>query len=113
MAKPQMNNDPAYQLLRAQRINDFNTQKAQLDLSKLRGSDFRGLDLRNWDVDGLDLTDAYFRLTDLRGIDFRNANLQGASLAEARISGCYFPAALSSDEIRLSLQFGTRLRYSK
>ena len=113
MAKPQITNDSAYQLLRAQRISDFNTQKASLDLSKLRGCDFRGLDLRNLDADGLDLTDCYFRLTDLRGIDFRNTILEGASFAEARISGCYFPASLNSDEIRLSVQFGTRLRCGK
>jgi hypothetical protein len=27
------------------------------------------------------------------------------------VSGVYFPTALSADEIRLSLDYGTRLRY--
>ena len=36
----------------------------------------------------------------------------GASLLDAKLSGTYFPAALSAQEIRLSLETGTRLRYS-
>ena len=34
------------------------------------------------------------------------------SIAHAQISGAYFPAQLSADEILLSMQFGTRMRYS-
>jgi uncharacterized protein YjbI with pentapeptide repeats len=75
------------------------------------GGDFRGLDLRELNADGVDFTDAYFRSADLRGIDFRNACLEGASLAHAQISGAYFPAELSADEILMSMNFGTRLRY--
>jgi hypothetical protein len=30
---------------------------------------------------------------------------------DAKVSGVYFPAELSADEIRLSLDHGTRLRY--
>jgi uncharacterized protein YjbI with pentapeptide repeats len=75
------------------------------------GGDFRGLDLRELNADGVDFTDAYFRSADLRGIDFRNANLEGASLAHAQISGAYFPPELSADEILMSMNFGTRLRY--
>jgi len=47
----------------------------------------------------------------LRGIDFRNSALEGASLAHAQISGAYFPPELSADEILMSMNFGTRLRY--
>ncbi|MCY1377940.1 Pentapeptide repeats (8 copies) [compost metagenome] len=75
------------------------------------GGDFRGLDLRELNADGVDFSDAYFRSADLRGIDFRNANLEGASLAHAQISGTYFPVELSADEILMSMNFGTRLRY--
>jgi hypothetical protein len=32
-------------------------------------------------------------------------------LMDAKVSGVYFPTALSADEIRLSLDYGTRLRY--
>ncbi len=106
-------NDPAYQLLRNENIAEFNQKKAALDLSKLKGCDYRGLDLRNLEADGLDFADAYFRSSDLRGIDFRQANLEGATLTEAKISGCYFPDSLSAEEIRLSVEYGTRLRYRK
>ena len=37
--------------------------------------------------------------------------LLGASPAHAQISGAYFPTQLSADEILLSMQFGTRMRY--
>ncbi len=37
--------------------------------------------------------------------------MEGASIAHAQISGTYFPEALSADEILMSLNFGTRLRY--
>ncbi len=60
---------------------------------------------------GLDFSTAYFRNCDLSGIDFRETNLEGASLMDAKVSGVYFPTALSADEIRLSLDYGTRLRY--
>ncbi|HHM8029560.1 TPA: hypothetical protein ACRNPQ_004137, partial [Pseudomonas aeruginosa] len=39
------------------------------------------------------------------------ARLEGASLAHAQISGTYFPLRLAPDEIRMSVNFGTRLRY--
>jgi uncharacterized protein YjbI with pentapeptide repeats len=71
----------------------------------------RGLDLRNLVADGVDFRDAYFRGADLRGVNFTNANLEGASIAGAKISGAYFPAYITPDEIRLSFELGTRMRY--
>jgi uncharacterized protein YjbI with pentapeptide repeats len=62
---------------------------------------------------GLDFSSAYFRNCDLSGIDFRETNLEGASLLDAKVSGVYFPDELSPEEIRLSLDHGTRLRYNK
>jgi uncharacterized protein YjbI with pentapeptide repeats len=47
----------------------------------------------------------------LRGLDLRACSLEGASLAHAQISGTYFPPELSADEILMSVNFGTRLRY--
>ncbi len=111
MSAPRIPQEPLYQLLRAEQVQEFNSKvdrKAPPDLS---GCDFRGLDLRGLDVSGLDLSDAYFRGSDLRGIDFRGAKLEGASIVTAKISGCYFPAELSAEEITLSLNHGTRLRY--
>ena len=64
-------------------------------------------------MQGLDFSSAYFRNCDLSGIDFRETNLEGASLLDAKVSGVYFPDELSPEEIRLSLDHGTRLRYNK
>lgn len=105
--------DPLYELLLEENITEFNNRRAKGERPHLAGCVLRGRDLRGLIVDGLDMSDAYLRGADLRGIDFRNCNLEGASLAEAKISGCYFPKALSADEIRLSIEKGTRLRYNK
>ncbi len=113
MNKPQIKQDPLYQLLRNEDIKSFNEQRDSLDTSHLKSGDYRGRDLRNMNADGLDFSNSYFRNSDLSGIDFRNTNLEGASLMDAKLSGCYFPEALSAEEIRLSLDTGTRLRYKR
>lgn len=110
MSHPKILNNPLYALLRKDDIAGFNSERPQ-GLVDMRGGDFRGLDLRGLNVDDVDFTDAYFRATDLRGIDFRKSSLEGASLAHAQISGAYFPSELSADEILMSMNFGTRLRY--
>ena len=109
--KPQIKRDELYQLLRSGHIDEFNRRKVAGEISDLTGCDFRGLDLRDLDVSGLDLSDGYFRQADLRAVDFQNTRLEGASIHGAMISGAYFPKALSSDEIYLSLTHGTRMRY--
>ena len=107
--KPVIKADPLYQMLRQEDVDDFNANRDSLDTSELTGGDYRGRaqDERR----GLDFSNAYFRNCDLSGIDFRETNLEGASLMDAKVSGVYFPEALSADEIRLSLDHGTRLRY--
>ena len=116
-SQPKNSAHPLYMLLHAEEIEEFNSEReANEDFSVLKGLDFRGLDLRGADLHGadlhgFDLTDGYFRQTDLRGLDLRTCNLQGASLRSAKISGTYFPAELSPDEILMSLNHGTRLRY--
>jgi uncharacterized protein YjbI with pentapeptide repeats len=113
MTKPIVHRNPLYELLRAERVAEFNQRKARGEVKEgmLRGGDFRGLDLRELDASGLDLRDAYFRSADLRGIDFRNCQLEGASFCQAHISGCFFPKEISADEIRLSFDIGIRVRY--
>lgn len=108
---PKITQDPMYQLIRSDLINEFNKRKAKGETPQLTSCDFRNVNLRGIDADGLDFSNAYFRQADLRGIDFRKANLRGASLSGARISGVFFPAELTAEEIRLSLEYGTRLRY--
>ncbi|MFN2360012.1 MAG: pentapeptide repeat-containing protein [Marinobacter sp.] len=104
---------PLYEKIRNEDIDAFNGARKDLsELPSLAHGDFRGLDLRGMDAKGLDLSHAYFRGADLRGIDFSQTNLEGASIAGAKISGCYFPPQLHSDEIILSLNHGTRMRYN-
>ena len=105
-------NDPMYQLLREGKITEFNDRKALGEKVDLTFCDFRNVDLRGLEAQGLDLRGSYFRQADLRGIDFSETQLEGASINAARISGTYFPKALSPQEILLSFQQGTRLRYS-
>ena len=111
MSQPQQLDSPLYRLLRNEKVSEFNQQKPKDGSIDLRGADLRGLDLRQLNASRIDFTDAYFRGADLRGLDLREANLQGASIAHAQISGAYFPAQLGADEILLSMQFGTRMRY--
>lgn len=110
--KPIFSKDPLYQLLRVDNVKAFNIKREAGQDCDLRGVDLRGLDLRGLKADGLDLSGAYLRDADLRGIDFTRALLAGASLRGAKISGCLFPAALTAEEIRLSWDLGTRLRYN-
>lgn len=111
MKKPEIKTDPLYQLLRQEDIKGFNDQRDSLDSSELKSGDYRGRDLRNMNASGLDFSNSYFRNADLSGIDFRTTNLEGSSLLDAKLSGTYFPRELSPEEIRLSLDTGTRLRY--
>lgn len=103
--------NPLYTLLLDEDIEAFNRQRALGGSGDLQGVLLRGMDLRGLDASGLDLQDAYLRGADIRGIDFRQCRLEGASLADAKISGCYFPKELSAEEIRMSVEKGTRLRY--
>jgi uncharacterized protein YjbI with pentapeptide repeats len=108
--KPEVKTDPLYQLLRHEDVDSFNKQRDKMDNSQLSGGDYRGRDLRKMNARGLDFSNAYFRNCDLSGIDFRETNLEGASLLDSKVSGVYFPDELNPDEIRLSLDYGTRLR---
>ncbi len=108
---PADSNDPLYQLLLDEKIKEFNEARSEGKTVDLRGAHLRGRDLRIINAAGLDMRDAYLRGADLRGIDFRTTLLEGASICDAKISGCYFPRELAAEEIRLSLERGTRLRY--
>lgn len=111
MSHPKLLDTPLYALLHKDDIAGFNRERPKNGPVDMVGGDFRGLDLRELNADEVDFTDAYFRSADLRGIDFRNSSLEGASLAHAQISGAYFPPELTADEILMSMNFGTRLRY--
>lgn len=109
--KPTIKDDPLYQLLRAGKAEEFNIRRAAGEICDLTSTDFRGLDLRKLHADGLDLSNSYFRQTDLRGVDLSKAKLVGASIHSAKLSGTLFPSDLAADEILMSLEHGTRMRY--
>lgn len=111
MGQPKQLDSTLYALLHKEDVRGFNVERQGVATIDFKGGDFRGLDLRELQADGIDFTDGYFRATDLRGLDLRNTHLEGASLSHAKISGAYFPPELSADEILMSVNFGTRLRY--
>lgn len=113
MSELKMTQDPLYQLLRDGKIEEFNHRITKGEKVDLTSCDFRHLNLQGLITDGLDFSHSYFRQADLRGIDFTQClGLQGASIHGAKISGVYFPESITAEEITLSLQHGTRMRYS-
>ena len=111
--KPLDYDEPMYQLLRDGNVKEFNRRRAAGERCNLSDCDLRNLDLRGLDAGGLDFSNSYFRNANLRGVDFSTTRLEGASLNLAKISGAYFPTELAPDEIALSVELGTRMRYKK
>ena len=113
MATPIISDDPLYRLLREGKVSEFNQRIAAGEIANLQGCDFRHINLQNLQTEGLDLANSYFRQPDLRGVDFANcSNFEGASIHGAKISGARFPREIRADEISLSSEYGTRIRYS-
>lgn len=98
-------------LVQEDKPREFNrlieSQNGMVDLSE---SHFRGYDLRKFNFKNANLSNCYLRNADLRGLDLSEANLTGTSIRDAKVSGVLFPSNISAEEIRLSLEFGTRLR---
>jgi uncharacterized protein YjbI with pentapeptide repeats len=112
MAAPIISDDPLYRLLREGKVDEFNQRIAAGETANLSGCDFRHLNLQGLNTSGLDFSNSYFRQADLRGIDFSGCDsLDGASIHGAKISGVYFPKEIRAEEILLSLEHGTRMRY--
>lgn len=102
--------DPLYQLLRSEKVTEFNQQKDGVAHIDFHDCDFRGLDLRGLDTRKIMFRGAYFRGADLRGIDFSQCDMHGVSLASAQISGCLFPSNIDATEIFMSVEKGMRMR---
>jgi uncharacterized protein YjbI with pentapeptide repeats len=110
MSTPNFPQDPAFKLLRVGEIDDFHKDiegRTPVDFS---GTDLRGADFRKVDLDKIILRDAYLRDSDFRGCDLRHMDLEGTSLQGARISGAYFPENIPPSELRMSIEYGTRIR---
>ncbi len=112
MAKPVISDDPLYRLLREGKISEFNQRIAAGETVDLSGCDFRHMNLQGVNTKGLNFSDSYFRQADIRGVDFSECDsMDGASIHDAKISGAYFPKQIRAEEILLSLEHGTRMRY--
>ena len=97
-------------LLRDGRMEEFNHAARQEDHLDLAGANLRGVDLRNAYLVNADLQNAYCHTADFRGVDLSQANIEGASFHRARISGAYFPSNVSAEELKMSVDLGTRIR---
>ena len=89
----------------------FNTLVSQGKIPHLQNQNLANLDLRGYNLSNMDFSGSYMRGVNLSGLDLRGANLSGVSLKDAKVSGCYFPKELPAEEIRLSVEFGTRVRH--
>jgi len=105
--------DPAFKALRVGDVEGYHRAIQGRQTIDFRGADLRGCDMRNLDLSRVLLRDAYLREADLRGCDLRNHDLEGCSIYNAKISGAFFPENIPAEEIRLSLEYGTRMRARK
>ncbi len=98
------------ELLFKENIQEFNRRVAEGNPPDLRNSNLAGFDLRDAHLKGLDLSGSYMRGANLRGVDLSGCNLEGVSMMEAHVSGALFPDNVSMEEIRASIELGTRIR---
>ncbi|MDZ4783018.1 MAG: pentapeptide repeat-containing protein [Planctomycetia bacterium] len=110
MNQPKFINDDAFRALRAGDVDAFHRMTAGRATIDFTEGDLRAADLRKADLSKVILRGAYLKLADLRGCDLRHMDLEGCSLHQAKIGGTYFPLNVAAEEIRLSVQEGTRIR---
>ena len=101
---------PKLEMLFEENIPEFNKMVEQGHPPDLRNTNLSGMDLRNAKLKGLDLSGCYLRGANLRGLDLTGCNLHGSSMQGAFISGALFPDNVPVEEIRLSVEYGTRIR---
>jgi len=108
--RPQFLDDEAFRCLRSGDYRAFNELAKKRQVIDLSNCDLRTTDFRYVDLSNVVLRGSYLRDADLRGVDLYHLDLSGCSLHNAKISGTYFPPNITAEEIRLSHEFGTRLR---
>jgi uncharacterized protein YjbI with pentapeptide repeats len=113
MTAPRFLDDAAYRCLRDGDLEGYHRAIEGRKLVDFSGTDLRGVDFRRADLSKIILRDAYLRDGDLRGCDLRHLDLEGTSMERAKIAGAYFPRSVSADEIRMSVECGTRIRANK
>ncbi|MGD9633783.1 MAG: pentapeptide repeat-containing protein [Pirellulales bacterium] len=114
MPQPKFLDDPTFKALRLGDFAGFNREAAGKKVLDYSDTDLRGVDFRGvTEVNKLVVRGAYMRDADLRGLDLRNWDMEGCSLYHAKVSGAFFPANISAQEIITSVELGTRMRASK
>ncbi|MEI6128078.1 MAG: pentapeptide repeat-containing protein [Pseudomonadota bacterium] len=99
---------------RDEEFEKFNSElKTLTEPVDLESCDLSNLDLRKFNLKTANLKNSYLKMADLRGADLSEAYLEGASINRAHISGAYFPKNVSAEEIQLSVEHGTRIRYTR
>ncbi len=113
MGTPGFLDDEAFKCLRAGDLEGYDREIKGRDVVDFTGADLRGTDFRRADLSKIVLSGCYLRDADLRGRDLRHLDMDGCSFFHARISGTWFPENLSAEELRLSFDFGVRVRTRK
>ena len=108
--KTDIKRQPRSKLFFEENRDKFNELMAQGKIPHLRNQNLADMDLRGFDLRTTDLSGSYLRGANLSGQDLSYARLVGVSLRNAKVSGCLFPKGISPEELRLSLDFGTRIR---
>ncbi|MDR2946559.1 MAG: pentapeptide repeat-containing protein [Candidatus Adiutrix sp.] len=103
---------PKPQILFEENREAFNRAVEKGQRPDFSNQNLSDLDLSGFNLKTANLAGAYLRGANLNGQDLSEANLHGASLKQAKISGCLFPTNISAEEIRLSVDLGTRMRQS-
>lgn len=104
---------PKPQILFEENREAFNKAVASGKQPDFTNQNLSDLDLTGFNLRAANLSGCYLRGANLAGQDLSAANLHGASLKNAKVSGCLFPAGLSAEEIRLSVDMGIRMRQFK
>lgn len=112
MSEPRYLEDPAYRCLRVEDIDGYNMAIINRPEVDFTDANLRSVDLRRADLEKVILRGAYLRDADLRGCDLRGMDLEGASFHNAKVAGAYFPGNVAAEELKLSLEHGTRIRTS-
>ncbi len=106
----EMRKNRYHELLRDEHITQFNREiKALNEPVDLENCNLRGVDLRKAELKNANLKNSYFKMADIRGVDLSEAQLNGASFNKTRVGGVLFPKNVTSAEIKLSIEDGTRL----
>jgi len=104
---------PKPKILFEENRDAFNKVVAGGKVADFSNQNLSDLDLTGFNLKNANLSGAYLRGANLAGQDLSGANLHGASLKQAKVSGCLFPDDIPAEEIRLSVDLGTRMRHTK